>query len=161
VILCNQKTGGPFEAVLHQLQKTGRVFLVGGQTEGRTGFYRTHNPPEAWILEGEVRPGTGTSLVGAGVQPRVTVPIDLRSDYVDYHLYEAGTNPEVLLRPTFEDRPKTAPRRPETDENGETETDGSDNGPRTDVILKRGFEIVTALQTIESLQGNSPGDGDR
>jgi hypothetical protein len=137
IVLCNRETAGPFEASLHQLQQTGAIIAVGESTAGRTGFYEqtAHN---AWILNGELRPDSETSLVGVGFQPRIQLDVDAEENYLSYHLYEAGTNIVQLLRQENHDEPESH------------DTIGNDSVLiEPDRILQRGVDIIAALQTLQ------------
>lgn len=137
IVLCNRETAGPFEASLHQLQQTGAIIAVGESTAGRTGFYEqtAHN---AWILNGELRPDSETSLVGVGFQPRIQLDVDAEENYLSYHLYEAGTNIVQLLR------------QENHDELESHDTIGNDSVLiEPDRILQRGVDIIAALQTLQ------------
>ena len=137
IVLCNRETAGPFEAILHRLQQNGSIIAVGEPTAGRTGFYQKEDAA-AWILQGELRPDSDTSLVGSGFEPRIQIPLTAEKSYLCYHLYEAGTAITQLLRQE------------------ERETEQSDSKPKhtdtpieTDQVLQRGVDIIAALQTLQ------------
>jgi hypothetical protein len=136
IVLCNRETAGPFEAVLHQLQAAGAIIAVGEPTAGRSGFYRKASA-NAWILCGEVRPDSDTSLVGVGFEPRIRLESDAKENYLSYHLYEAGTDILQLLR--NEDS--------SSDSDPAREADSSSIEP--DRILQRGVDIIAALQILQ------------
>jgi hypothetical protein len=136
IVLCNRKTAGPFEAVLHQLQAAGAIIAVGESTAGRTGFYSKASA-NAWILCGEVRPDSETSLVGVGFEPRIRLESEAKENYLSYHLYEAGTNILQLL--SNEDS--------SSDSDQASEADSRSIEP--DRILQRGVDIIAALQILQ------------
>lgn len=130
VVLCNQKTAGPFEALLHNLQASGAIIAVGESTAGRTGYYKEVEGP-AWLLDGEIRADGQTSLVGTGFVPRISVTLSPQQHYTAYHWYEAGSSLDQIL-------------------NGIPDEDGNDTSPKTiDPVLERGVEIVAALQILQ------------
>ena len=135
IVLCNRETAGPFEAVLHQLQQIGAIIAVGEPTAGRTGFYQ-QTEQQAWVLNGELRPDSDTSLVGIGFQPRIQLEINAKENYLSYHLYEAGTDITQLLRQ--EDR---------IESHEPLESDSVLIEP--DRILQRGVDIIAALQILQ------------
>jgi hypothetical protein len=137
VVLCNRETAGPFEAVLHQLQAAGAIIAVGQSTAGRTGFYSKASA-NAWILSGEIRPDSHTSLVGVGFQPRIRLESDAKENYLSYHLYEAGTDILQLLRNE---------NSSSTDSDQASEADSDIIEP--DRILQRGVDIIAALQILQ------------
>ncbi len=137
IVLCNRETAGPFEAVLHRLQQNGSIIAVGESTTGHTGFYEK-TEPNAWILNGEIRPDRDTSLVGSGFQPRIQIAINAEQNYLTYHLYEAGTDITLLLRQ--ENQNKAHSDESLDDKNAPIETDQ---------ILQRGVDIIAALQTLQ------------
>lgn len=134
IVLCNRETAGPFEAVLHLLQQTGSIIAVGEATSGHTGFYQK-TEPHAWVLNGELRPDSDTSLVGVGFQPRIQLIINAEENYLSYHLYEAGTSITQLLR----------------QENGIEGEEPLDEAIliEPDQILQRGVDIIDALQILQ------------
>lgn len=136
IVLCNRETAGPFEAVLHQLQAAGTIIAVGESTAGRTGFYSKASA-KAWILCGEVRPDSDTSMVGVGFEPRIRLESNAKENYLSYHLYEAGTDILQLLR--NEDS--------SSDNDPPIEADSSSIEP--DRILQRGVDIIAALQILQ------------
>ena len=137
IVLCNRETAGPFEAILHTLQQNGSIIAVGEPTAGRTGFYRKV-ATGAWILNGELRPDSDTSLVGHGFQPRIQIPLTAEQSYLCYHLYEAGTDIAQLLRQEKRD----------TDPSDQT-PEHTDAPIQTDEVLQRGVDIIAALQTLQ------------
>jgi len=136
IVLCNRETAGPFEAVLHQLQAAGEIIAVGESTAGRTGFYSKASA-NAWILCGEIRPDSDTSLVGVGFEPRIRLESDAKENYLSYHLYEAGTDILQLLR--NEDSSS------DSDQAGEADS----RSIEPDRILQRGVDIIAALQILQ------------
>lgn len=137
IVLCNRETAGPFEATLHQLQAAGAIIAVGESTAGRTGFYSKASAG-AWMLCGEVRPDSDTSLVGVGFQPRILLNSDAEENYLSYHLYEAGTTITQLLR-----KENVAER------NAHEATESDNVLIEPDRILQRGVDIIAALQILQ------------
>jgi hypothetical protein len=137
IVLCNRETAGPFEAVLHQLQQTGAIIAVGEATAGRTGFYQ-QTKQQAWLLNGELRPDSDTSLVGIGFEPRILLEIDAEENYLSYHLYEAGTSIAQLLRQ--ENHTEAESHQTLEDDNILIEPDR---------ILQCGVDIIAALQILQ------------
>ena len=136
VVLCNEQTEGPFEAILHNLQHAGAIILVGEATTGHTGYYKKIGNT-TWVLEGELRPTPSDSLVGVGVTPRIKVATSAEQSYINYHLYEAGTPIQQLLNPAKQHTPDSS-------------QPASGSAPRnTDVVLQRGTDIVAALQILQ------------
>jgi hypothetical protein len=139
VVLCNRRTAGPFEAVLHALQERGRIIGVGEATAGRTGFYRRHaGDPPVWIQCGEIRPPDGASLVGRGFVPRISVETTAEENYAGYFAYESGMALDWLLR--HSDALSSG-----EDGEGEEEPGGADP------VLQRGVDIIAALQVLGRL----------
>lgn len=137
IVLCNRETAGPFEAVLHTLQENGSIIAVGEPTAGRTGFYESAEP-NAWTLNGEIRPERDISLVGSGFQPRIQIAINAEQNYLTYHLYEAGTEISLLLRQANQSNAHS------------DESHDEPNTPiETDQILQRGVDIIAALRTLQ------------
>lgn len=141
IVLCNRETAGPFEAILHILQKNGCIIGVGEATAGRTGFYKTEDQ-QAWIIEGELRPSPDVSLINRGFAPRIRMEATPESNYISYHIYEAGTPIARLLR-------SNKPLIPQADEKAESETDAKKFEP--DAVLQRGVDIIAALQVLQQL----------
>ena len=139
IILSNRETAGPFEAVLAGLQTEGSIIAVGENTAGRTGFY-DHIRPQTWVLCGELRPAPQISLIPGGFAPRIHVKLSPETDYRSYHLYEAGTQLEQLIR-------QETRTLPVSKDNGES----SAVSVQTDQVLQRGIEIVAALQVLQEL----------
>ena len=137
IVLCNRETAGPFEAILHKLQESGAIIAVGESTAGRTGFYEQAEHG-AWILSGEIRPDSDTSLVGVGFQPRIQLELDAEESYLSYHLYEAGTTMTQLLR-----------KENATDKESHQATEGDSALIEPDRILQRGVDIIAALKILQ------------
>ncbi len=137
IVLVNRHTAGPFEATLSNLQSEGLAIVVGEKTAGSTGFYKKINP-STWILDGEVLPTKGTSIVGIGLSPRITLETNPKSCYLSYQLYEAGTPLEKILgKSTVK---KTTP-----------EDEGTDAPILSDPALKRGLETIEAMKVLGTL----------
>ncbi|MGJ8640243.1 MAG: hypothetical protein ACSHYA_12710 [Opitutaceae bacterium] len=145
IILCNRETAGPFEAVLHNLQSLDCVIAVGEATAGRTGSYRAEGD-NTWIIEGEVRPTPELSLLTTGFVPRIEIEATPTSNYLSYHLYEAGTPINRLLRRA---RQQSLPAS--ATEGTETE---SAEPSEPDAVLQRAIDIVAALQILQQLPEN-------
>jgi hypothetical protein len=143
IVLCNRETAGPFEAILQILQKNGCIIGVGEATAGRTGFYKTEDE-QTWIIEGELRPSPHESLINQGFIPRIQMQATPESNYVSYHIYEAGTPISRLLR-------GNKPIMPESDEPSESAPDKFE----PDAVLQRGVDIVAALQVLQQLPNNN------
>ncbi|CAA6693810.1 MULTISPECIES: S41 family peptidase [unclassified Lentimonas] len=137
IVLCNRETAGPFEAILHTLQGNGSIIAVGEPTAGHTGFYEP-TVPNAWILNGEIRPDHDTSLVGSGFLPRIQIALNAEANYLTYHLYEAGTDITQLLR-----------KANQTTAQSDDTLNDHDIPIETDQILQRGVDIIAALQTLQ------------
>ena len=137
IVLCNRETAGPFEAILHKLQESGAIIAVGEPTAGRTGFYEK-TEHGAWILNGEIRPDSDTSLVGVGFQPRIQLELDAEENYLSYHLYEAGTTMTQLLR-----------KENATGSESKQEIKGDRVIIEPDRILQRGVDIIAALKILQ------------
>lgn len=134
VVLCNRETAGPYEASLAALQAAGAIMAVGERTAGQTGSYSKSGP--AWILSAELL-ANGSSLVGKGFEPRIQIPTTVESNYNCYHLYEAGTDLQQLIRSNDQDQTDT------TDD-----VTAPANEAELDPVLQRGLEIVSALQIL-------------
>jgi hypothetical protein len=139
VVLCNRQTAGPFEAILHSLQANGSIIAVGEATAGRTGYYKQTDNATAWMIEGELRPSSDTSLIASGFIPRIEIEGSPQKNYMSYHLYEAGTNIQRLLKDDTK----------EIDEH--TEDTDKDTNFEPDAVLQRGVDIVAALQILQQL----------
>jgi len=137
IVLCNRETAGPFEATLHTLQANGSIIAVGEPTAGRTGFYNSVEP-NTWILNGEIRPNPDTSLVGIGFEPRIQIALNAETNYLTYHLYEAGSDLTLLLRQTSK-----------SNAHHDTTLDEQKTPIETDQVLQRGVDIIAALQTLQ------------
>lgn len=134
IVLCNRETAGPFEALLYNMQQQGAIIAVGEPTAGQTAFYQKINP-RTWMIEGELRPQADVSLVGTGFTPRIQIKVTAEENYSSYHLYEAGTPINRLLRQES--------RRTHTEDQPTEETT-----IEHDRILQRGVDIAAALQVI-------------
>ncbi len=136
IVLVNRETAGPFEATLDQLQQKGAIIAIGEATAGRTGFYRK-SEPGAWTLNGEIQSDGDTSLIGTGFQPHIQMETSAAENYLAYHLYEAGTDINRLLRQDTH----TADHSEETDPIQKIE--------EPDRVLQRAVDIVAALQILQ------------
>jgi len=146
IVLCNRETAGPFEAILHALQANGCIIAVGEATAGRTGYYK-QSDTGAWIIAGEIRPSADVSILASGFVPRIEIEATPESNYLSYHLFEAGTPIARLLR---NDAQKQAPTPKDDDDSDEKE----DEDFEPDAVLQRGVDIVAALQVLEQLPEN-------
>jgi hypothetical protein len=134
IVLCNRETAGPFESILYNLQKQGAIIAIGEHTSGQTGFYKKIDP-QTWMIRGEIRPEAKISLVATGFAPHIQVKVTAEENYSAYHLYEAGTPINRLLR-------REATHSTQTDE-------APDETPiERDRILQRGVDIAAALQAL-------------
>lgn len=146
IVLCNRETAGPFEAILHSLQSNDCIIAVGEATAGRTGYY-TKSDHNAWIIEGEVRPTPDISILETGFVPRIEIDATPESNYISYHLYEAGTSITRLLR-------NDAQQALQNKKNDETNSKESIETSEPDAVLQRGVDIVAALQILQELPEN-------
>lgn len=145
IVLCNRETAGPFEAILHSLQSNHCIIAVGEATAGRTGYYRA-SEHGTWVISGEVRPTTETSILATGFVPRIEIDATPHSNYISYHLYEAGTSLTRLLRDDTKQLEHSATDKNKLDKSAETF--------EPDVVLQRGVDIVAALQVLQQLPEN-------
>lgn len=143
VVLCNQQTAGPLEAMLAQLQEEKHILAVGSATAGRTGYYSEATElNQTWILSGEIRPNPELSLIPNGFKPRILIPEDAKSAYRAYYLYEAGTPIEQLVA-------KTEPK-PVRNGEGEEPSEEDQNATK-DFILQKAIDVVAALQILDQV----------
>ncbi|MGJ8652935.1 MAG: hypothetical protein ACSHX8_06640 [Opitutaceae bacterium] len=141
IVLCNRETAGPFEAILHILQKNGSIIGVGEATAGRTGFYKKAKD-QIWVIEGELRPTQNTSLINTGFVPRIEIDATPESNYMSYHIYEAGTPISRVLRKE---------NLLATDDTEDSTEDADAEKFEPDHVLQRGVDIVAALQVLQQL----------
>ncbi|MDR2512969.1 MAG: hypothetical protein LBD01_04150 [Puniceicoccales bacterium] len=136
VILVNKGTSGPIEAMLADLQSAGKVILVGSVTAGDTANYTPFKEYPSWLrIAGELQSASSTqSFVGKGVEPRVSVNIGFEKDLGAWLRVENGVSPETAL--------------------GLAQTrrgaNGNNNDGLTDMVLRRGYDILVALQGMDA-----------
>lgn len=143
LILINQKTRGAIEAAIEALQGDEKVMTVGTESAGATGSYKPVPGVKGfWVIEGEVQPNNGVSLLGIGVQPTVPVHVTPGEDFTGYQLIESGSSASTLLRTEL----------PNLDEGLDEHSSDDNNGLRpVDRILQRAVDIIIALQVLGKL----------
>jgi hypothetical protein len=96
--LVNRGTSGPIEAVLDALQGAGDILLVGTQSAGDTGFFRTADQAPAWrVIADDYRRENGPSLLDVGVTPALFVETTPDAEDAAYIALDAGQPVADLL----------------------------------------------------------------
>ncbi|MGF1448006.1 MAG: hypothetical protein ACFB20_01165 [Opitutales bacterium] len=137
-VLVNRRTRGPIEAMLAGLQAQEAVLLIGEATAGRTGSfesYRGNGPeaPEVFLLRGELRPGTGESLIPGGAQPAIRVAVDPADEIAAWSRHNEGAALDSLYSA-------------ELFRNDAAEADENE---AVDQTLETALRVISALQVLE------------
>jgi hypothetical protein len=99
IVLTNNLTSGPLEAVLAELQANRRILIVGTRTAGLTATHRRIPGNPGWYaVSGEIRPDSTGSLIGIGIDPAIQVETDPEAEAAAY----AGFDPERPLSTILE-----------------------------------------------------------
>lgn len=158
-ILTNGQTSGPVEAVLHELKDSGAVISVGRPTAGGTGSYRPiGSVPDYRVLEGEIRPAGGPSLIESGFQPAILIPGNPPRDREVYALLDEGADLDSLVSPAVaKSRYDEASLVRDFDQGLPRQLSGRSGGPdegsepaepAVDLDLQRAVQIFQALQAL-------------
>jgi hypothetical protein len=143
VVLVNHGTAGPVEALLADLQARGKIILAGTPTAGRTAnLTPLKNHAGWWRITGEIQPAADPrSLVGAGVTPRVRVPVQPDIELLAWQRVENGDSPpRALLR--------------DADSSPSKENTAQERS--SDPALRRGHDLLVALQIMNGDSAPAP-----
>jgi hypothetical protein len=158
IVLVNHGTAGPIEAMLADLQARKAIFLVGTATAGQTANYRAVEKVSGWWrIVGEIQPASDAqTLVGTGVAPATRVAITPDNDLVSWQWIERGTPPETILR--LSSKPNSTTRKPAANTAAPDATDAADAAATigTDLTLRRGYDILVALQVMHGTPASNP-----
>ncbi|MDR2982582.1 MAG: hypothetical protein LBV12_10100 [Puniceicoccales bacterium] len=159
VVLVNKGTAGPIEPMLADLQAKGKVILVGTATAGATARYRQLDATSGWwTISGELCTGESKrSLVGSGVLPKVQVAVSAENDLLAWHWIERGVSPLVILRLSQSNGNNGSAEKKNNAaaSEGDAGQSSSDSVTGTDLVLQRGYDILAALQVMESMTASA------
>jgi hypothetical protein len=152
IVLVNYGTSGPVEAMLADLQVRRKIILVGTATAGNTARYiPVDKVPGWWRICGELQSDSASrSLVGTGVAPRVRVAVSQDADLLAWQWVERGAGPDTVLR-LSQQQSAAGTRKPESPAPGANGNDAAapvDAPAGTDLLFRRGYDILVALQVM-------------
>ncbi len=148
--LTNRDTAGPVEAVLAELKDRGQIISIGTSTAGRTGsFRRVMEDPSLYVLSGELRPGSGVSLLKTGFVPSVNIAVSPDDDRAAYQAMEDGKSLRALVRSENDHNSDDLVEALGFQELLEQDdTPSEEDAGIVDPILQRAYFIATALKSI-------------
>ncbi len=155
--LSSHATKGPVEAMLAQLKEDGDVISIGPASAGHTASYRElEGVSQVWVMDGEILPVSGESLVDSGFRPRVSVTVSPEADRRAYAALTEDVPLERLVegrsgRPRFDEarlvREHNGGRNDSPDEEPEEERAERPAVP-VDPVLQRALNIISALRAL-------------
>ena len=165
--LVNERTSGPMEAVLAELQAGRHLMTIGRPTSGRTASYRSIPGFPGWYaISGEIRPASAQSLVGTGLRPFIRVETDDEDERIAYDGFDPDRPLTVLLEQAIEkDRfdearlirdfphssgfPTTPRMPPVTASTGAGEDEASAPEPEpVDEALRRAWYVIEGMRAF-------------
>ncbi|MEZ5278175.1 MAG: hypothetical protein R3F07_17470 [Opitutaceae bacterium] len=163
IVLVNEETGGPLEAVLAELQSRHRILSIGRTTAGLTATYRPLPGFPGWhAISGEIRPASLGSLVGIGLQPSIPVDAEAATEKEAYDRFDPEKPLQTVLEQSIEKErydearllrefphPDTAavPRPTARTTPTENETDNPPPPP-VDQSLRRAFYVIEGMRAF-------------
>jgi hypothetical protein len=160
LILTNDGTTGPLEAVLDAVQAQNEIITVGTPTGGHTGrYHEIAVDPPYYVIAGEIRAAGRSSLVHHGFRPEIDVPVDSARDYRAYYAFERGVEISRLINYDLDESDPALNTSPPTTYTTFTDAEGTlperpkniSSTALADPILQRAVNIIVALQVLRSV----------
>jgi hypothetical protein len=166
IVLTNETTSGPLEPILSELQAAQRIIGIGMRTAGKTATYRSiPGYPDWYTISGEIRSGTGGSLVNSGFIPAILVEATPGEDLAGYEDYDPNRPLSAVLeqamqkerfdearlqREFSQSAPTSAP--PPSGETGSEIPD--EERTATDPVFRHAFFVIEGMRALGRLSAD-------
>jgi len=141
MVLLNNKTSGPWEVQLADLQAENKITTIGTATAGNTGIYEKFwDTPTYYKLVAQKLPQNGQSILQTGLIPNISIDVRTDDDYQSYYAINKGYKVTDMIRFSYGDDQQAAP---------EQHTSGE--ALLNDKILQRAVDVIVALQILGDL----------